>query len=92
VKDFNHNHSLIIEEAHFILRKLAIISETVSKIDYQSKTQATFAQILISMRLEDENCILKSRDIYNVKQSIRRNTFESLTSIQFLLQNLKRDN
>jgi hypothetical protein len=83
---------LIIERAHFALRKLAIISETVSKIDYQSKTQATSTQVLISMRLEDEDCILKSRDIYNVKQSIRRNTLKSLTLIQFLLQNLKRDN
>jgi hypothetical protein len=92
VRDSSHNHSLIIEEAHFALRKLAIISETMSKIDYQSKTQVTSAQVLISMRLEDEDCILKSRDIYNVKQSIRRNILESLTSIQFLLQNLKRNN
>ncbi len=92
VRNSSHNHSLIIEEAHFVLRKLAIISETVSKIDNQSKTQVTSAQVLIFMRLEDEDCILKSRDIYNVKQSIRRNILESLTSIQFLLQNLKRDN
>jgi hypothetical protein len=92
VRDFSHNHPLIIERAHFALRKLAIISETVSKIDYQSKAQATSTQVLIFMRLEDEDCILKSRDIYNVKQSIRRNTLESLTSTQFLLQNLKRDN
>jgi hypothetical protein len=92
VKDFSHNHSLIIEKAYFALRKLAIISETVSKIDYQSETQATSTQVLISMRLEDEDCILKSRDIYNVKQSIRRNILKSLTSTQFLLQNLKRNN
>jgi hypothetical protein len=92
VRNFSHNHSLIIERAHFALRKLAIISETVSKIDYQSKAQATSAQVLISMRLEDEDCILKSRDIYNVKQSIRRNILGSLTSTQFLLQNLERDN
>jgi histone-lysine N-methyltransferase SETD2 len=92
MKNSSHNHSLIIEEAHFALRKLAIISETVSKINYQSKTQVTSAQVLISMRLEDEDCILKSRDIYNVKQSIRRNILESLISIQFLLQNLKRNN
>jgi hypothetical protein len=92
MRNFSHNHSLIIERAHFALRKLAIISETMSKIDYQSKAQATSTQVLISLRLEDENCILKSRDIYNVKQFIRRNTLESLTSIQFLLQNLKRNN
>ncbi len=92
VKNFSHNHSFIIERAHFALRKLAIISETMSKIDYQSKTQTTSTQVLISMRLEDEDCILKSRDIYNVKQFIRRNILESLTSTQFLLQNLKRNN
>jgi hypothetical protein len=92
MRDFSHNHSLIIEKAHFVLRKLAIISETVNKIDYQSKTQVTFAQVFIFMRLEDEDCILKSRDIYNVKQFIRRHILEFLTSTQFLLQNLKRNN
>ncbi len=80
MKNSNHNHSLIIEEAHLALRKLAIISETMNKIDYQSKTQVTSAQVLISMRLKDEECILRSRDIYNVKQFIRRNILEFLTS------------
>ncbi len=92
MKNSSHNHSLIIEEAHFALRKFAIIFKTVSKINYQSKTQVTSAQVFISMRLENENCILKSRDIYNVKQFIRRNILESLTSTQFFLQNLKRNN
>jgi hypothetical protein len=64
----------------------------VNKIDNQSKTQATSAQVLIFMRLEDEDCILKSRDIYNVKQAIRRKILESLTSTQFLLKNLNRNN
>jgi hypothetical protein len=44
------------------------------------------------MRFKDENCILKSWYIYNVKQSIRRNILESLKSIYILLQNLKRNN
>jgi hypothetical protein len=92
VKDFNHNYSIIIEKTHFALRKLAIIFKTMSKIDYQSKTQTTSTQVFIFMRFEDEDCILKSRDIYNVKQSIRRNILEFLTLIQFFLQNLKRNN
>ncbi len=47
MKNFSHNHSLIIEETHFVLKKLAIISETMNKIDYQSKTQVTSVQLLI---------------------------------------------
>jgi hypothetical protein len=64
----------------------------MSKIDNQSKTQATSAQVLIFLRLEDEDCILKSRDIYNVKQVIRRKILESLTFTQYFLKNLNRDN
>jgi hypothetical protein len=64
----------------------------MSKIDNQRKTQATSAQVLIFLRLEDEDCILKSRDIYNVKQAIRRKILESLTSTQYFLKNLNRDN
>ncbi len=92
VRDSSHNHSSIIEEAHSVLRKLAIIFDTMSKIDNQRKTQATSAQVLIFLRLEDEDCILKSRDIYNVKQAIRRKILESLTSTQYFLKNLNRDN
>ncbi len=92
VRDSSHNHSSTIEKAHSALRKLAIIFDTVSKIDNQSRTQATSAQVFIFMRLEDEDCILRSRDIYNVKQAIRRKILESLTSTQFLLKNLNEDN
>jgi hypothetical protein len=92
VRDSSHNHPPTIEGAHSALRKLAITSDTVSKIDNQSKAQATPAQVLTFMRLEDEGCILRSRDIYNVKQAIRRKILESLTSTQFLLKNLDRDN
>ncbi len=35
---------------------------------------------------------MRSRDIYNVKQIIRRKILESLTLTQFLLNNLNRDN
>jgi seryl-tRNA synthetase len=38
VRDSSHNHSSTIEEAHSVLKKLAIILDTVSKIDNQSKT------------------------------------------------------
>jgi hypothetical protein len=60
----------------------------MSKINNQSKTQVTSTQVLIFMRLENEDYILRSRDIYNVKQVIRRKILESLTSTQFLLKNL----
>ncbi len=73
VRNSSHNYLLIIENAHFALKKLAIIFETMSKVNYQNKTQAISTQVLIFMRLENEDCILRSRDIYNVEQSIRRN-------------------
>ncbi len=92
VRNSSHNYLSIIEEAHSALRKLAIIFDIVSKIDNQSKTQITSTQVLIFMRLEDEDCILRSWDIYNVKQAIRRKILESLTLTQFLLKNLNRDN
>jgi hypothetical protein len=68
VRNSSHNHSLIIKDVHSALRKLAMTFDTMSKIDNQSKTKITFIQVLIFMRLEDEDCILRSRDIYNVKQ------------------------
>ncbi len=92
VQDSSHNHASIIKEAHSALKKLAIILDTMNKIDNQSKTQVISAQVFIFMRLEDEDCILRSRDIYNVKQFIRRNTLELLTSIQYFLKFLNRDN
>ncbi len=38
VRNSSYNRSLIIEKAYLALRKLAIIFETISKVDYQSKT------------------------------------------------------
>ncbi len=63
----------------------------MNEVDYQSKTQAISTQVFIFMRLEDEDCILKSRDIFNIKQFIRRKILEFLTSISFSLKNLKRE-
>jgi hypothetical protein len=89
VRDSSYNHSSTIEKVHSALKKLAIIFDTMSKIDNQSKTQVIFAQVLIIMRLENKDCILRSRDIYNVKQAIRRKILEFLTSMQVFLKNLK---
>ncbi len=75
-----------------MLRKMTMIIEMKSSIDAQLKAQYTASQILIIMRLKDENCILRAKDIYNAKQVIRLQNLDSLTSTQYLLRSLKRDN
>ncbi len=92
IREATHNHSSIIESFHSMLRKMTMIIEMKSSIDAQLKAQFTASQILIIMRLKDENCILRAKDIYNAKQAIRLQNLDSLTSTQYLLRSLKRDN
>ena len=67
-------------------------AEMLETIKQQSKAQATPSQILTSMRLQDKECILKKKDIYNAKQSIRRKALGPLSPIQYLLEALNDDN
>ncbi len=87
IRDFTHNYFFIIEKSHSSLRKKTIIFEMMSIIEIQIKTQTTFFQVLTFMKFKDENCILKTRDIYNAKQFIRRKTLNALIFIQVKIIN-----
>jgi alcohol dehydrogenase class IV len=92
-----HNHSAILVEAHSVHRKLVMINEIKSEIFKALTVQIRSSQVLSSLRISDSvtevnidnsknprivNSLFKSRDIYNVKTQIRRETLRSLTSVQ----------
>lgn len=92
VRDSSHNHEATSEGFHPSLRKLAMNKEIMTSIDTQLKAQATPSQVMTSLRLQDDNCFLKKKDIYNVKQAIRLKNLGPLSPIQYLLRELERDN
>jgi hypothetical protein len=74
-----------------------MIDEIKSEIFRALAVQTRSSQVLFSLRILDSmtevniensknsrivNSLFKSRDIYNVKTQLRRETFESLTSMQ----------
>lgn len=69
-----------------------MITDVIIVIDHQIKTQIISFQIFTFMRLQNDNCVLKIKNIYNVKQIIRRKIFDALNSIQHFLNVLKKDN
>lgn len=92
VRNPSHNHTAISESSHPSLRKLAMTKEVMANIDSQIKAQAIASQVLTPLRLENDDCILKTKDIYNVKQAIRRKNLGPLSPMQFLLRSLEQDN
>ena len=92
VRDSSHNHEPTSEGSHPSLRKLAMTKEVMTSIDTQFRAQATPSQVISSLRLEDDDCILRTKDIYNAKQAIRLKNLGPLSPMQFLLRSLKRDN
>ena len=63
--------------------------EVKQNIEQQSRTQATPATILTSLRLsgnDSEDPLFKSKNIYNARAAIRRRTLSPLTSIQALMK------
>ena len=92
VRNATHNHDPTSEASHPSLRKLTMTNDIMTSIDSQLKAQTTPGQVLTSLRLDDNNCILHKKDIYNARQSLRRKTLGPLSPMQYLLQNLERDN
>ncbi len=92
VRDFDHNHDSFISVAHFALRKLVIIDEVKSDISRQFKIQISLAKILSTLRLNNEELIFKTRDLYNLKTNMRRTALDFLTSIQALMRQLEEKN
>ncbi len=65
-------------------------SEIKKQIDIQTFTKTIFQQIVINLRLnaDEENLILKTKDVYNQRQRIRKNELRNLTATQAFLQTL----
>ncbi len=92
-----HNHSAILVDAHSAHRKIVMNEKMKSEIFKTLTVQIRLSQIISALRVLDSvtdvniensenlrivNSLFKSRDIYNVKTQLRRETLESLTSIQ----------
>ncbi len=92
-----HNHSAIFVDAHSAHRKLVMNEEMKSEIFKTLIVQIRSSQIIFALRVLDSmtdvniensensrivNSLFKSQDIYNVKRQLRRETLESLTSVQ----------
>ncbi len=93
VRDSDHNHDSFTFVAHFALRKLVIIDEAVKfDISRQSQVQISLAKILSTLRLNNEEFIFKTRDLYNIKTKMRRTALDSLTTIQALMKQLHETN
>jgi hypothetical protein len=92
-----HNHSATFVDAHSAHRKLAMNDEVKNEIFRALTVQIRSFQIISASRVLDSmidvniensensrivNSLSKSRNIYNVKTQLRRETLESLTSVQ----------
>lgn len=90
--DEAHNHEFTSENFHSALKKMTMTIHVKIFIETQIKTQTISFQILTTLRFQNDNCILKKKDIYNEKTAIRHNILDFFFFMQFLVQNLKRDN
>jgi hypothetical protein len=72
---------------------MTLIDEVKDQISRQSKVQIAPVKILSTLRLnaDEKNLIYKTQDIYNVKTKIQRNALDSLSPVQTLMKQLKRD-
>jgi hypothetical protein len=92
-----HNHAAILVDAHSAHRKIAMNEKIKSEIFKTLIVQIKSFQIIFALRVLDSmtdvniensknsrivNFCFKSRDIYNVKTQLRRETSKSLTSVQ----------
>jgi hypothetical protein len=100
-----HNHEAIIVDFHSTQRKITMIAEIWNDISRQLQVQTKSSQILSNFRILDFiifsnlddsknsriNSLFKSRDIYNLKAKLRRESLKSFTSIQALIRELKQE-
>lgn len=90
VVNSHHNHDASLAESHSALRKLTMIEEIKTDVSRQLTVHTASFKILSTLRVEFDhsNSMIKSRDIYNMKAQMRRDTLSSLTSMQALMQEL----
>jgi hypothetical protein len=100
-----HNHASTLVDTHSVYKRMILIVEIKSDINRQLTVQITSTQMLLSLRISDsatfanlnnfENStivsLLKFKDIYNIKAQLRRDAFESLTSMQTLFRQLNKN-
>ncbi len=83
IRNFEHNHAFSIVDAHSALRKMIMTSKVRSEIFRQLIVQPASFKILFSLRLShaesdsansnnrminfDDNSLIRSRDVYNLK-------------------------
>jgi hypothetical protein len=101
-----HNHEVSLINAHLVLRRIIMNEEVKVEFSRESRVQTTSSRILFSLRISDSiiewnndfensqslNSMFKRRDIYNLKAQMRRDTLNSLTLIQALIQKLNKRN
>jgi hypothetical protein len=96
-----HNHDSTIVDAYSVHRRNVLTDEIKSEISRQLTVQVISEKMISSLRIQDSSAsqnsndnsenltiisLLKARDIYNVKTQMRRETLESLTSMQALIR------
>jgi hypothetical protein len=105
VRNFEHNHAFSIVDAHSALRKMIMTSKIKNEIFRQLIVQIALSKILFSLRLShaessksnnrmlnsNDNSLIRSRDVYNLKTELRRNELDSLNSMQALMNQLNID-
>jgi hypothetical protein len=90
-----HNHVFNVAESHSILRRMIMIDEIKNDISRQLIVRSAFFKVLFTLRLDEfanvDNSMIKSRDIYNLRAQLRRDDLRSLTLIQILIRELKKN-
>ena len=94
IQNKEHNYTATFAVVHLALRKLVMIAEIRKLITSLTKFKITSNYILTYLRLNnnEENFLFMWYNIYNTKTHLQRQTLDVLSSIQTLLQNLKREN
>ena len=93
IRNGGHNHTPTLASAHPALRRLAMTEKVQESISSLTKAEVRSTQVLTHLRLDadEENPFFTRHDIYNVKNQQRRQALDVLSSVQALLQNLKRE-
>jgi hypothetical protein len=92
-----HNHAATFVDVHSAYKKIAMNEKIINEIFKTLIVQIRSFQIIFALRVLDSmtdvniensensrivNSLFKSRDIYNVKTQLRRETLKSLTFVQ----------
>lgn len=90
VREAGHNHEPTLPGAHPTHRKAAMTQDVQQEISHQAHVGAPPKQTLSMLRLnhDKENPSFKARDVYNVRQKIRKENLERLLPVLALLKEL----